>query len=134
MKVKLKCFSTLVNADSCDFKESTTYDLEDGHTVEDLVQHAPAFELVYVRPLGAHEGPRTLLGADGAVGFQFAVGPHHGIRIHGKVDGESTYGGELVPRAQRFPGHGKFHLFHDLPVDGHAAFMINQEFHNVLLN
>ena len=40
MKVKLKCFSTLVNADSCDFKESTTYDLEDGHTVEDLVQHA----------------------------------------------------------------------------------------------
>lgn len=40
MKVRLKCFSTMVNADSCDFKKSTTYDLEDGHTVEDLVQHA----------------------------------------------------------------------------------------------
>ena len=40
MKVKLKCFSTLANSDSCDFKESTIYELEDGHTVEDLVRHA----------------------------------------------------------------------------------------------
>jgi len=30
MNVSLKCFSTLVNPDTCDFKESTTYELDDG--------------------------------------------------------------------------------------------------------
>ena len=40
MKVKLKCFSTLANPESCDFKESNVYDMEDGHTVEDLARHA----------------------------------------------------------------------------------------------
>ena len=40
MKVNLKCFSKLVDPDSCAFKESITYDLDDGKTVGDLVQHA----------------------------------------------------------------------------------------------
>jgi molybdopterin converting factor small subunit len=40
MKVNLKCFATLVNPDSCDFRESTTYELKDGQTVNDLVDHA----------------------------------------------------------------------------------------------
>ena len=40
MKVNLKCFSTLVNPDTCNFKESTVYDLADGQTVEDLFQRA----------------------------------------------------------------------------------------------
>jgi sulfur-carrier protein len=40
MNVSLKCFSKLVNPDTCDFNESTTYDMDKGHTVEDLVQRA----------------------------------------------------------------------------------------------
>ena len=40
MKVNLKCFSTLVNPEKCNFNESTTYDLEDGNTVVDLVEKA----------------------------------------------------------------------------------------------
>ena len=40
MNVSLKCFSKLVNPDTCEFNESTTYDLDEGHTVEDLVQRA----------------------------------------------------------------------------------------------
>jgi molybdopterin converting factor small subunit len=40
MKVNLKCFSTLVNPDSCDYRDSTAYNLSDGQTVEDLVQRA----------------------------------------------------------------------------------------------
>lgn len=40
MKVSLKCFSTLVNPDICNFKESTIYNLKDGQTVDDLVQRA----------------------------------------------------------------------------------------------
>jgi len=40
MNVSLKCFSKLVNPDTCDYNESVTYDLDEGHTVEDLVQRA----------------------------------------------------------------------------------------------
>jgi len=40
MKVDLKCFSTLVNPDTCDFRESTSYVLSDNQTLEDLVQRA----------------------------------------------------------------------------------------------
>ena len=40
MKVNLKCFASLVNLDTCDYKESTEYNLDDGQTVEDLAQLA----------------------------------------------------------------------------------------------
>ena len=40
MKVNLKCFSKLANADTCDYKDSTPYELEDGQSVEDLVGRA----------------------------------------------------------------------------------------------
>ena len=40
MQVKLKCFSKLVNPGSCDFNQSTTYDLNNGDRVEDLVNRA----------------------------------------------------------------------------------------------
>ena len=40
MKVNLKCFSTLVNPEGCDYKNSTEYNLTDGQTVGSLLQHA----------------------------------------------------------------------------------------------
>ena len=40
MKVNLKCFSKLANQDTCNFSENTSYDLDDGHTVENLVEQA----------------------------------------------------------------------------------------------
>jgi len=40
MKVQLKCFSKLVNPETCDFRESTPYDLEDGGTVGELAERA----------------------------------------------------------------------------------------------
>ena len=38
MKVTLKCFSTLVNPATCNFEKSTTYNLDDGQTLQDLVR------------------------------------------------------------------------------------------------
>jgi sulfur carrier protein ThiS len=38
MKVQLKCFSTLVNPDTCDYRDSTAYELSEGQTVEDLMK------------------------------------------------------------------------------------------------
>jgi molybdopterin converting factor small subunit len=40
MKVNLKCFATLVNAETCDFRDSTPYELADGQSVEDLIKSA----------------------------------------------------------------------------------------------
>ena len=40
MNVNLKCFSTLVNAESCDYRESQAYRLTEGQTVGDLVDRA----------------------------------------------------------------------------------------------
>ncbi len=40
MKVNLKCFSKLVDPGTCEFSDSTAYDLDDGHTVKDLVARA----------------------------------------------------------------------------------------------
>jgi molybdopterin converting factor small subunit len=40
MKVNLKCFSKLVNEETCDYKDSTPYELDDGQSVEDLVGRA----------------------------------------------------------------------------------------------
>jgi len=40
MRVDLKCFATLANPDTCDFKDATAYELEIGQTVEDLTKLA----------------------------------------------------------------------------------------------
>ena len=40
MKVNLKCFSKLAVSGTCEFSDSTAYDLDDGHTVKDLVERA----------------------------------------------------------------------------------------------
>ena len=40
MNVDLKCFSSLVNPDTCDYRESQTYRLTKGQTVGDLVDAA----------------------------------------------------------------------------------------------
>ena len=40
MKVNLRCFSKLANQNTCNFFENTSYNLDKGHTVEDLVKRA----------------------------------------------------------------------------------------------
>ena len=37
MKVKVKCFATLADADTCDYKDSTEYEVPEGYTVDNLV-------------------------------------------------------------------------------------------------
>jgi molybdopterin converting factor small subunit len=40
MRVNLKCFSNLADPDTCDFRDSTEYELNNGQTVEALVERA----------------------------------------------------------------------------------------------
>ena len=37
MKLKVKCFATLADADSCDYKDSIEYEVSEGDTVNNLV-------------------------------------------------------------------------------------------------
>ena len=37
MKVKVKCFATLADADACDYRDSLEYELSEGDTVDSLV-------------------------------------------------------------------------------------------------
>jgi molybdopterin converting factor small subunit len=37
MKVKVKCFATLADADTCDYKDSIEYEVSEGDTVDNLV-------------------------------------------------------------------------------------------------
>jgi molybdopterin converting factor small subunit len=39
MKVKVKCFATLAEADTCDYKDSIEYEISEGDTVDNLVDH-----------------------------------------------------------------------------------------------
>ena len=38
MKVKVKCFATLAEADTCDYKGSIEYDVSEGATVDSLIE------------------------------------------------------------------------------------------------
>ncbi|MGB5749862.1 MAG: MoaD/ThiS family protein [Desulfobacterales bacterium] len=40
MRVNLKCFAKLVDPGTCDFKESTSYELDEGQTVKHLLEQA----------------------------------------------------------------------------------------------
>ena len=40
MKVDLKCFANLTNNSTCNYKEITTYEMDEGQTVENLIQRA----------------------------------------------------------------------------------------------
>ena len=40
MKVNVKCFANLANPETCDYKDSTAYELEEGQTVEHLIKRA----------------------------------------------------------------------------------------------
>ena len=36
MKIKVKCFATLADADTCDYKDSVEYEVSEGDTVNSL--------------------------------------------------------------------------------------------------
>ena len=40
MKVNVKCFATLSEAEGCNFENATAYDIEPGKRVEDLIESA----------------------------------------------------------------------------------------------
>lgn len=76
MKINLKCFASLVNPDTCDYKESTEYELTEGQTVEDLVKKAgidmKELKIAFVN--GKIVGVDTVLKNEDRVGFAPAVG------------------------------------------------------------
>jgi len=76
MKVNLKCFSTLVNSDTCGYKDSAVFDLAGGQTVEDLIHRAGIsrddVKIAFVNSRIVDFG--TVLSAGDRVGLSPAVG------------------------------------------------------------
>lgn len=76
MRVNVKCFSTLVNPDTCDFSGSTSLELTEGKTVADLAQalnvEQKEVKLVFVNH--RHAGMDTKLADGDTVGLAPAVG------------------------------------------------------------
>ena len=76
MKVRLKCFATLVDPDTCDYKKSTSYELDEGQTVQDLVQragiHGEDVKVAFVNSRKADL--KTVLTDNDRVGLTPAVG------------------------------------------------------------
>lgn len=76
MNVYLKCFSTLTNPETCDYKGGTAYDLADGQTVADLAKRAgidrDAVKIAFVN--GRIVEFETVLSDGDKVGLAPAVG------------------------------------------------------------
>ena len=76
MKVDVKCFATLANAETCDYRETTAYELEDGQTVADLAASAGIaaenIKITFVN--GRHADHGTVLNHGDRVGFVPPVG------------------------------------------------------------
>ena len=76
MKIGLKCFATLADADTCDYKNSTAKTLPDGSTVRKLLIqeaiHEKDVKLIFVN--GRKASLDTVLKNGDQVGLAPAVG------------------------------------------------------------
>jgi len=76
MKITVKCFSSLADADTCDYKDSTSYELENGETVMALIkrlnQSPENIKIVFVN--GKHAETNSVLKDGDQVGLAPASG------------------------------------------------------------
>ena len=76
IKVKVKCFSTMVKADQCDYKGSTEHELVEGSTVHDLVEKLSlpieALKIIFVN--GREKDLDTILEEGDQVAFSPVTG------------------------------------------------------------
>jgi len=76
MQVETKCFATLADKETCDYRNSTSYDLAEGQTVGHLADMAGVtradIKTIFVN--GRHADLDTMLSHGDRVGFVPAVG------------------------------------------------------------
>ena len=76
MKVDVRCFATLANGKTCDYRQPTAYELKDGQTVADLAAtagiDAENIKITFVNGRQADQG--TVLAQGDRVGFVPPVG------------------------------------------------------------
>ena len=76
MKVNVKCFASLSEKDSCNFKTETAYTIEPGNNVGDLIDRVdlPTEEVSLVFVNGRKRSTQTALSDGDRVGLFPAVG------------------------------------------------------------
>jgi molybdopterin converting factor small subunit len=76
MKVAVKCFATLADGETCDYKGATEYDVSEGAQVGELIQKLdiPDEQVKIVFINGRKGDPSTVLKEGDRVGLAPAVG------------------------------------------------------------
>jgi molybdopterin converting factor small subunit len=76
MNITMKCFATLADGDSCDWRDSTQHEISEGETVEHLVQrlNLPREEVHIVFVNGKRGGLDTVLHDGDRLGLAPATG------------------------------------------------------------
>lgn len=76
MKVTVKCFSSLADADTCDYQDSRPYELKDGETVMSLIKelHLSPEDIKIIFVNGKHAEVKTVLRDKDQVGLAPATG------------------------------------------------------------
>jgi rubredoxin/molybdopterin converting factor small subunit len=76
IRVSVKCFSTLIKSDACDYKQSTVYEMAEGSTVHDLIEKLSlpleAVKIIFVN--NKEEGFDTVLHEGDQVGLSPVTG------------------------------------------------------------
>ena len=76
MKVDVKCFAGLTGGETCTYQEATTYELDNGNNVNDLLDRVdlPSEDVSLVLVNGKKANADTALSEGDRVGFFPAVG------------------------------------------------------------
>ena len=76
MKVDVKCFAGLTGGETCNYHDATTYELENGNNVNDLLDRVdlPSEKVSFVMVNGKKANTETGLSEGDRVGFFPAVG------------------------------------------------------------
>ena len=76
MKIEMRCFANLAESESCDYRESSKYDVQPNTTAGDLVRQTGISEksvkIIFVN--GKASAPDTVLAEGDRVGLVPAVG------------------------------------------------------------
>ena len=75
MKITVKCFASLADADTCDYQDSKPYELKDGQTVMSLIKrlHLSPEDIKLVFVNGKHAETKTVLRDKDQVGLAPAI-------------------------------------------------------------
>jgi hypothetical protein len=95
--------------------------------VDELTQHAVALIFCVFDLAVGYECAGALLGVEQATYLHLAVGAQNCVGVDGEIDGNLSYGGELVSDGEQPGGDCRLYLVDELAVDRNPAVCVQAE-------